>query len=169
MNSSKAVEIETDASAKSAVLDRSRAFEIIVNGQKHKIETPVVTREEVVILAKFDLDLPVCVRVHIQGTKPRVLQPNEEVDLALPGIERFRVDEECIVTVKLNATTFEIAVPITGVGIKQAAIKAGAKIELDFVLAMESADGPPAQIDDDELVFPDPGACFVAVSGDDNS
>lgn len=169
MNGSKSVGIKNDTTTQAAVSDRSRAFEINVNGQKHKIETPVVKREEVVILAKFDLDLPVCVRVHIHGTKPRVLKRNEEVDLTLPGIERFRVDEECIVKVKLNATTFEIAVPITGIGIKRAAINAGAKIELDFVLAMESADGPPAQIDDDELVFPDPGACFVAVSGDDNS
>ena len=100
---------------------------------------------------------------------PRVLQPSEEIDLTLPGIEEFLVDKECIVKVKVNATTFQLAVPTTGERVKQAAIEAGAKIELDFVLFLEIRDGQAEQIDDAEVIFPNEDDHFFAVAGDDNS
>ena len=163
------VDIEIFTAEGRKVPDHCKGYLIGVNGQKYIVEKSTVTREEVVLIAKFDPAEDICVRVYIHGSRPRVLQPGEELDLTLPGIEHFQVDKECIVKVKVNATTFEIAVPTTGKQVKQAAIEAGAKIELDFVLYLELKDGPPDQIDDDEVVFLDEGACFNAVSGDDNS
>lgn len=163
------VDIEIFTAEGRKVPDHCKGYLIGVNGQKYIVEKSTVTREEVVRIAKFDPAENACVRVYIQGSRPRILQPEEEVDLTVPGVEHFQVDKGCIVKVKVNATTFEIAVPTTGKQVKQAAIEAGAKIELDFVLYLELKDGPPDQIDDDEIVFLDEGACFNAVSGDDNA
>ena len=162
------VDIEIFTAEGRKVPDYCKGYLIRINEQKHIVEKPTVTREEVVRIAKFDPSEDACVRVYIHGSRPRVLQPGEEVDLT-SGIQHFQVDKECIVKVKVNTTTFELAVPTTGKEIKQAAIEAGAKIELDFSLFLESKDEPPDQIDDDELVFVDEGACFVALAGDDNS
>ncbi len=98
-----------------------------------------------------------------------MLQPDEEVDLTLPGIEHFRVDKECSVKVTVNKTTIQLAVPTTGEGVKRAAIEAGANIKLNFVLFLELENRPPEQIDDAEVIFVDEGAYFSAVDGDDNS
>ena len=163
------VDIEIFTAEGRKVPDYCKGYLIRINEQKHIVEESAVTREEVVRIAKFDSVENACVRVYIHGSRPRVLQPGEEVDLTLPGVEHFQVDKECIVKVKVNATTFELAVPTTGKEIKQAAIEAGAKVGLDFSLFLELKDGPPDQIDDDELVFVDEGACFVALAGDDNS
>lgn len=146
-----------------------KGYLISVNGKIHQVQKPIVTREEVARMADIGAVEEVCVRVHIRGTKSRVLQVDEEVDLTLPGIEHFRVEKECIVKVKVNNTTFQLAVPTTGEGVKRAAIAAGAKIKLDFVLFLETEDRRSEQIDDAEVVFVDEGAYFSAVTDDDNS
>ena len=152
-----------------ATEDHGKGYLISVNGKEHTVEKPTVTRGEVAHLADVGSVEEVCVRVHTSGAKPRVLQPDEEVDLTVPGIEHFQVDKECIVKVKVNKTTFQLAVPTTGEGVKRAAIEAGANIKLDFALFLDLEDRPPEQVNDAEAVFVDEGACFSAVAGDDNS
>ena len=163
------VDIEMFAAEGRRVPDCCKGYLISVNGKKHSVEKPTVTRREVACMADVGSVEEVCVRVHILGARPRVLQLDEEVDLTLPGIEHFQVDKECVVKVKVNNTTFQLAVPTTGEGVKRTAIEAGAKIKLDFVLFLELEDRPPEQINDAEVVFVDEGACFSAVAGDDNS
>ena len=169
MDGSKVVRVDAVDTERPELADPSRAFEIPLNGQTHRMEDPVVTREEIVILAKLDSDNEVCVRVFTQGAKPRVLLPGETVDLSVPGIENILIDEKCVTKVEVNGTPIQIAVPNNGKGIKETAITAGVNIELDFVLYLELEDGQAEQIDDDEVVFPCEDASFIAVTGDDNS
>ena len=163
------VDIERYTDEGRRVPDRCKGYQISVNGRKYTVKKTLVTREEVADLVNVGPVKEVCVRVRIRGERPRVLQPGEEVDLTAPGIERFLVEEKCIVGVEVNNTSLQLAVPTTGEGVKQAAIKAGVSIELDFVLFLELDDGQAEQIDDSEVIFVDDGASFSAVSGDDNS
>ena len=167
MDNLEVVDVKMDAADDRSVSE-DRAYWISVNDQKHKVEKPVVTREEIARIAKVD-PKEVCVRVSIHGEKPQVLLPGEEVDLRLPGIEHFLVDEKCIIKVEINNKPIQLAVPTTGEGVKRAAIEAGVNIELDFVLFLEFTDGQADQIDDNEVVFPDEGTHFSAVAPDDNS
>lgn len=163
------VDIALFTAEKRRVPCHCKGYLISINEKKYQVQQPMVTREEVARMADIGAVEQVCVRVHIRGTKARVLQLGEEVDLTLPGIEHFQVEKECIVKVKVNNTTFQLAVPTTGEGVKRAAIDAGAKIKLDFVLFLETEDGMSEQIDDAEVVFVDEGAYFSAVTDDDNS
>ena len=163
------VDIERFTEEGRRVPDRCKGYQISVNGRKYTVDKPSVTREEVASMVNVGPVEEVCVSVRIRGTRPRVLQLGETVDLTLPGIERFRVDEECIVTVEVNSTPLQLAIPTTGEGVKRAAIEAGVSIGLDFVLFLELDDGQAEQIDDAEVVFVDEGAHFSAVAGDDNS
>lgn len=56
-----------------------------------------------------------------------------------------------------------------GVEIKQAAIKQGVPIKLDFVLSVVGEDGRTHLVRDHEEVKLHPGQHFVAIPGDDNS
>ena len=163
------VDIALFTAEKRMVPGHCKGYLISINEKKYQVQQPMVTREEVARMADVGVVEQVCVRVHIRGTKPRVLQLDEDVDLTLPGIEHFQVEKECIVKVKVNNTTFQLAVPTTGEGVKRAAIEAGAKIKPDFVLFLETEDGTSEQIDDAEVVFIDEGAYFSAVTDDDNS
>ena len=163
------VDIALFTAEKRMVPGHCKGYLISINEKKYQVQQPMVTREEVARMADVGAVEQVCVRVHIRGTKPRVLQLDEDVDLTLPGIEHFQVEKECIVKVKVNNTTFQLAVPTTGEGVKRAAIEAGAKIKPDFVLFLETEDGTSEQIDDAEVVFIDEGAYFSAVTDDDNS
>ena len=163
------VKVEKYAAEDRKVPDHCKGYLIRVNGQEILVENPVVTRKELIQIAKVDPTAEVCVRMYIRGSKPRILKPGEEVKLTLQGIERFRVDEKCTVGVKVNNTYVQLIVPTTGEGVKRAAIEAGINIELDFVLFLEPEDGPAEQIDDAEVVVVDEGACFTAVDGDDNA
>lgn len=163
------VDIESFTEEGRRVPDRCKGYQISVNGRKYTVDKPSVTREEVASLVNVGPVEEVCVRVRIRGERPRVLQPGEEVDLTVPGIERFLVEEKCIVGVEVNNTPLQLTIPTTGEGVKRAAIEAGVSIELDFVLFLELDDGQAEQIDDTEVVFVDEGAHFSAVAGDDNS
>lgn len=169
MNGSKVVGTDTVDTSRPEVADPSRAFEIPVNGERVKVAGPMVTREEILSLAKFDSDQEVCVRVFTPGVKPRVVLPGETIDLSVPGFENILVDENCVTEVEVNGTPIQLTVPTNGKGVKETAIEAGVNIEMDFVLYLELEDGQAEQIDDVEVVFPDEGDSFVAVTGDDNS
>lgn len=163
------VNVEKHATEDRKVPDQCKGYVINVNGQDVFVEEPLVTRKELIQLAKVDSNAEVCVRVYIRGSKPRVLQQDEEVKLTLPGIERFRVDEKCTIGVLVNNNPLQLTIPTTGEKVKQAAIEAGISIESDFVLYLVTENGPAEQIDDTEVVFVDEGACFTAVDGDDNA
>lgn len=57
----------------------------------------------------------------------------------------------------------------TGLQIKQAAIAAGVRIEVDFVLSEELKDGRSRIIGDAQRIHVEPGACFEAIPNDDHS
>ena len=57
----------------------------------------------------------------------------------------------------------------TGLKIKQAAIAAGVRIQLDFVLSEELPHGRSRIVGDDQRLHVEPGACFEAIPNDDHS
>ena len=73
-----------------------------------------------------------------------------------------------LVEVTVNNIKIKIHSPATGAEIKQAAIDAGVRIELDFVLELEKGDEPEPIADDQKICVED-GASFTATDGDDNS
>lgn len=162
------VDVEDSAKAGRPV-PQGRRYRIRINEQRYVVDQPVIRREQVLELGGFEASDELCVRVRIRGEKPHLLQPGEEVDLTHRGVERFQVHERCAVEIKVNGVEFRIAVPTTGLKIKQAAIEAGAKLELDFLLFLELEDGQTDQVGDDEVIFVDKGASFTAVPDDDAS
>ena len=58
---------------------------------------------------------------------------------------------------------------VSGLAIKQAAIKQGVPIELDFQLAVVTPDGKQDIIGDDDIVEVTDKSEFFATAGDDNS
>jgi hypothetical protein len=57
----------------------------------------------------------------------------------------------------------------TGIDVKQAAIAAGVRIELDFVLSEELSHGRSRIVGDEQRIRIEPGACFEAIPNDDHS
>lgn len=58
---------------------------------------------------------------------------------------------------------------VSGLEIKETAIKDGVDIKLDFQLAMLGPDGKYDPVGDTDVVEVDDGSEFVATAGDDNS
>ena len=73
-----------------------------------------------------------------------------------------------LVEVTVNNVKIKIHSPATGAEIKQAAIDAGVRIELDFLLELEKGD-ESVPIGDDQKIPVEDGASFTANDGDDNS
>ena len=73
-----------------------------------------------------------------------------------------------LVEVTVNNKKVKIHSPATGREIKQAAIDAGVRIELDFVLELEKGD-EAVPIGNDQKIHVEDGASFTANDGDDNS
>jgi hypothetical protein len=57
----------------------------------------------------------------------------------------------------------------TGLQIKEAAIAAGVRVQLDFVLSEELKDGRSRIIGDTQRIRVEPSACFEAIPNDDHS
>ena len=163
------VDIETFTAEGQPVPTDCNGYRIRVNEQKHQVDKPKVACEEVANMAAVGPAEKVCICVQMREAKPRVLQPGENIDLTLSGIECFRVHEMRVIEVSINSTTIQLEVPTTGEEVKRAAIDAGIRIDLDFVLFLEREDGQADQIDDSDLVIVEEGVCFVVLAGDDNS
>ena len=74
------------------------------------------------------------------------------------------------ITIEVNDHKVEMsASPATGVEIKQAAIKQGVSIELNFVLQMQLPNGSSKVIGDDDKVQLTEHLTFTAIAPDDNS
>lgn len=74
------------------------------------------------------------------------------------------------IPVKVNGTQVVFhKCAVTGLEIKEAAIKAGAPLELGFILQLEVRDGEARVVGDDETVTLRPHMCFTAIRPDDNS
>jgi hypothetical protein len=59
---------------------------------------------------------------------------------------------------------------VTGLEVKEAAIKQGVEIKLDFILTLEAYDGHPAEtIDDDQTITVTKHSVFTANDGDEDS
>lgn len=163
------VDIEAFTAEGQPVPTNCSGYRIRVNDQSHQVDKPTMACEEVANMAAIGPVEKVCVCVQMREAKPRVLQPGENIDLTLAGIECFRVHERRVVEVSLNSTTIQLEVPTTGEEVKRVAIEAGIRIESDFVLFLEREDGQEDQIDDADLVIVEEGVCFAALTGDDNS
>ena len=74
------------------------------------------------------------------------------------------------ITIEVNDHKVEMpASPATGLEIKQAAIKQGVSIELNFVLQMQLPNGSSKVIGDDDKVQLTEHLTFTAIAPDDNS
>ena len=74
------------------------------------------------------------------------------------------------VTIEVNDHKVDMpAGPATGLEIKQAAIKQGVHIELNFVLQMQLPNGSSKVIGDDDKVQLTEHLTFTAIAPDDNS
>ena len=72
------------------------------------------------------------------------------------------------VEISVNNKAVKIHSPATGLEIKQAALDAGVRIELDFILDLEKGD-ETVQIGDDQKIDLQDGDKFTAADGDDNA
>jgi hypothetical protein len=73
-------------------------------------------------------------------------------------------------TITVNGSPVAIAGPkTTGLLIKEAAITAGAPIQLDFILSEEFPNRKTQLVRDDQEVSIHEGSAFVALRNDDNS
>ena len=73
------------------------------------------------------------------------------------------------VEVTVNDTKIKLLSPATGEEIKGAAIKAGARIKLDYILMLERGNESAIQIADDQKIELKDDDVFTANDGDDNS
>ena len=72
--------------------------------------------------------------------------------------------------ISVNRKPVEVGQPlITGLEIKESAVKQGVAIELDFQLAMVDADGKQPIVGDSDMVDVLEFKTFFATAGDDNS
>ena len=148
---------------------RCRGYRIRVNDERIVVHKEVVTGGEVLELAGLRPPERYCLRLRLRGERPRLIGHDTQVDLTLPGTERFLADELRPIPVKVNEHEVIVEGPkTTGLAIKEAAVKAGL-IQLDFVLSIELPNGRTKIIGDNDVIFLEEGACFVAVAPDDNS
>ena len=113
-----------------------------------------------------------------QGRRSAAIAPEARVRLDGKGLERF-FTAQCAdsgslaaaeVTISVNGTTIEmIGGQHTGAEIKQAAIDAGVRMDLDFVLMLETGPSDTDTISDQQAVEIKCGTCFQAIADDDNS
>jgi hypothetical protein len=147
-----------------------RGYRIRVNHQHFVVHKAVVLGREVLELAGLIPPERYFLELRTRGEKPRVIGLDTQVDLTAPGIERFEAEARKLVRIKVNEHEVPVEGPkATGLEIKQAAIKAGVGIQLDFVLTEELPGGRTRPVGDQDLVTLREGACFVAVAPDDNS
>jgi len=74
------------------------------------------------------------------------------------------------VVVHVNTKPVEVPAPkATGLEIKEAAIKAGLPIQIDFVLSEELPNGRTEIVGDVDEVTVNPQSRFLAIGADDNS
>lgn len=97
------------------------------------------------------------------------------MDIAKDQCSRAEADEkkgqrEHLVTVTVNELPVEIIGPrVTGLEIKEAAIRQGVKIQPSFVLSQELPNRSTEIIGDNDTVTVNKHSRFVAVAPDDNS
>jgi hypothetical protein len=106
-----------------------------------------------------------------EGAPDEEIENEQSVDLSGAGLEKFRIRPiEKLVEIFVNEQPVKIERgENTGLEIKQAAIAQGAKIQLDFVLSLETRHGETQIIGDSDPVKVKKGQHFVAIADDDNS
>ena len=79
-------------------------------------------------------------------------------------------DRDKVVTIEVNTHKVDMpAGPATGLEIKEAAIKQGVKIDLNFVLQLQLPNGSAKVIGDDDKIPLVEHLSFTAIAPDDNS
>ena len=84
-----------------------------------------------------------------------------------PGVKDIHLK---IVTIEVNDHKVEMtAEPATGLEIKEAAIKQGVGIQLNFMLQVQLPNGSSKVIGDDDKIQLSEHLAFTAIAADDNS
>ena len=162
------VDLERNAATGQIPLDCS-GYRVRVNDSRFVVHKAVVDGREVLELAGLQPPEDYCLELLVRGKKRRWIALDAQVDLTLPGTERFIAEASCDVEIKLNENELIVAGPLTtGLAIKESATKAGL-IELDFVLSLELPEGKFRIVGDADKLRLSPGDCFSAVAPDDNS
>jgi len=148
----------------------SRGYRIRVNERHFVVHTSIIRGRDVLELAGLTPVEAYHLYLRVRGEKPRRIGLDTQVDLTAPGTERFEAEHRSLVAIKVNGHKVKVEGPrATGLEIKEAAIRAGVDIQVDFVLMEELPDGRNRVIGDQDVVVLKEGACFIAVAPDDNS
>lgn len=146
-----------------------RAYRIHVNDERITVHKDIITGREVLELAGLCPPEAYCLRLRVRGEPLRLISLASQVDLSAPGTERFIAETRKPIAVNVNGHEIIVEGPeTTGLAIKEAAAKVGL-IQIDFVLSIELGNGRTKIIGDDDMIFIENGACFIAVAPDDNS
>jgi hypothetical protein len=113
----------------------------------------------------------VVVVVEREGEPDEEIDDETIIDLAKPGIERFKlrvIEKDLEISVNTKAVRISRGYH-TGLQIKQTAIAQGVNIKIDFLLYLLKPNGETDRIDDHQPVKVKRGQDYDAIADDDNS
>jgi hypothetical protein len=148
--------------------DREYFFEL--EGKRERWPTSIISPATLKRIGGKLKDEVVLV-VERQGEPDEEIDDDAMIDLAMPGVERFRFrildrDLEIFVNTKPVRITRGYH---TGLQIKRTAIAQGVNIKTDFLLYLIKPNGETDRIDDNQPVKVKRGQQYDAIADDDNS
>jgi Multiubiquitin len=162
-------DIEARGVEKFIVVKSDRSFLLEVDGLR--LEWPCTLISGATIKTLGRPDDGVIVVLLREGYPDREIDDSDVVDLSGEGVEIFVLRHRGLeIEIFVNEKPVSIRRGVrTGLEIKEAAIKDGVAIQLDFVLSLETGPGQTRIIGDRDRVLVKPGQRFLAISDDDNS
>ena len=149
-----------------------RAFFFELEGERQEWLVPFINGITLKRLARKSSD-EFIVMLEREDEPDREIDDNELVDLSKDGLEKFKLKPvEKIVTIFVNGDKNPVKITRgdhKGIEIKQAAVEQGVKIQLEFILSLEKANGDTDIIGDNDTVKVKKGQQYTAVADDDNS
>ncbi|MFZ5676733.1 MAG: multiubiquitin domain-containing protein [Pseudomonadota bacterium] len=166
------VDIRGDSIERFIVARTDRAFFFELEGERQEWLVPFINGITLKRLAgKSPEDFTVLLEREDQPD--REIDDKQRIDLSAHGLEKFKLKPvEKIVTIFVNGEKNPVKITRgdhKGIEIKQAAIEQGVKIQLDFILSLEKANGDTDIIGDNDPVKVKEGQHYTAVADDDNS
>jgi hypothetical protein len=163
-------DIEARGVEKFIVVKSDRSFRFEVEGLRLEWPCRLISGATIKTLAGRSDDGLVVVLVR-EGCPDRDVDDGDVIDLSGEGVEIFVLRHRGLeIEIFVNEKPVNIRRGVrTGLEIKEAAIKDGVAIQLDFVLSLETGPGQTRIIGDRDRVLVKPGQRFLAISDDDNS
>jgi Multiubiquitin len=163
-------DIEARGVERFIVVRSDRSFRFEVEGLRLEWPCKLISGGTIKTLAGRSDDGLVVVLVR-EGCAGREVDDGDVIDLSGEGVEIFMLRHRSLETeIFVNEKPVNIRRGVrAGHEIKEAAIKAGVAIQLDFVLSLETGPGQTRIIGDRDRVRVKPGQRFLAISDDDNS